>query len=505
MNAASESLPGDILIRLEAVTLRVGGRWILPDSSWTLRVGQHWVVMGPNGSGKTSLTAALTGEVPVVAGRRWLNPAVIREQDMARLAFDTHQGLIARDEARDEARGFAGIDDPGLSAGTLLATAGSGSPTLAAVARRLTLTALLDQPIRSLSTGEMRRLLMARALLRRPRLLILDEPFDGLDSSMRKQFAAMISDLAQNGLQIILVTHRREEMLPFMTHYLVLGEDHIREQGPLPAARPVEPGATRPTSVTLPPSSAGEIRGQLGTNTSAPMIRMDNVCVTYGERQVLRNLNWRVYPGENWLVSGPNGAGKSTLLEMISADHLQAYANAIFLFGRRRGSGESIWEIKQQIGLVSSALQVRYRQKLSGFEVVLSGFFDSVGLFRRASPTQRAQAREWIARLKIEALAEAPFVRLSSGQRRMVLIARAVVKAPALLILDEPCQGLDARNRKRVLAMVEHIGAQTTTNLLFTTHHADEHPPCMTHELRLSTDGAWEVHGPAPGRPQSVQ
>lgn len=221
------------------------------------------------------------------------------------------------------------------------------------------------------------------------------------------------------------------------------------------------------------------------------MIRMAKVSVAYNERQVLKELDWCVNRGENWLVSGSNGAGKSTLLRLISADHLQAYANDIFLFGRKRGTGESIWEVKQRIGLVSSEFQVRYRRPLKGFDVILSGFFDSVGLFRLADRTQRRRARDWIARLQLEEFADAPFDRISSGQQRMVLIARAVVKDPELLILDEPCQGLDTANRARVLTMVDHIGTETQTNLIFTTHHADERPICMTHELRLSRDGGW--------------
>lgn len=492
MGAPTEATTSDDLIRLEKVTLRVGGRWILPNTSWTIRRGQNWVVLGPNGSGKTSLTAALTGEVPVVAGRRWLNPDGIREQDMARLGFETHQQLIARDEARDEGRGFAGIDDPGLSAHALLKTTGSRPDTLTKVAGQLALTTLLNQPIRSLSTGEMRRLLMARALLRSPRLLILDEPFDGLDASMRQHFADIITALAREGLQIVLVSHRNEEILPVMTHYLSLGTDRIEEKGPLPRRAMLGGREAKPEQVDtadLPKTSNRS--PSLQPNGNTPIVRMVNASVAYGDRRVLDNINWSLYHGENWLVSGPNGAGKSTLLRLISADHLQAYANDIFLFGRKRGSGESIWSIKQRIGLVSNEFQVRYRKSLSGYEVVLSGFFDSVGLFRLAGKDQREQARDWVTRLQIEQLADMPFDRLSSGQQRMVLITRAVVKAPELLILDEPCQGLDGRNRARVLAMVQRIGAETPTNLIFTTHHADERPACMTHELRLDRDGAW--------------
>jgi molybdate transport system ATP-binding protein len=208
MASSTDSASSGDLIRLEHITLRVGGRWILPDTSWTIAQGQNWVILGPNGSGKTSLTAALTGEVPVVAGRRWRNPDAIRPQDIVRLSFETHQRLIARDEALDEARGFAGIDEQGLSIRFLLDATEAKPETVAAFIDRWDLFPLLDQPIRSLSTGEMRRFLIARTLLFNPRLLILDEPFDGLDASMRRYLADRITALVREGLQVILVTHR---------------------------------------------------------------------------------------------------------------------------------------------------------------------------------------------------------------------------------------------------------------------------------------------------------
>lgn len=490
MSSKPAPCPADVLVRLENVTLRVGGRWILPDTSWTIRKGQNWAVLGPNGSGKSSLTAALTGEVPVVAGRRRLNTDRLREEDMVRLSFETHRRLIARDEARDEARGFAGIEEVGLTVRALLQAA-SPEGEVASVSALLALDAVLDQPLRSLSTGEMRRLLLARALLRAPRLLILDEPFDGLDPAMRQRLADMITGLMADGQQIVLVTHRAEEILPGMTHYLVLGENRIREQGSLPAEIACEPPG-EPSCADLSALTADKGHELRPAAHTAPLIRMRGVSVSYGERRVLDRLAWRVHPGENWLVSGPNGAGKSTLLRLVSADHLQAYANCIELFGRRRGSGESVWEIKQRIGVVSGEFQVRYRKSISGYAVVLSGFFDSVGLYRQASREQRQHALEWMARLDLEALAETAFDRLSGGQQRMVLIARAVVKDPDLLILDEPCQGLDTANRRRVLGLIDHIGRKTATNLIVTTHHADERPACTTHELRLFPGGRWD-------------
>ena len=161
------------------------------------------------------------------------------------------------------------------------------------------------------------------------------------------------------------------------------------------------------------------------------------------------------------LILGPNGSGKTTLLNLITADNPQAYANRIYLFGRRRGSGESIWDIKQRIGIVSSEFQIRYRKPITAFEVVLSGFFDSVGLYRHASAGQKQMAEQWMAVLGIAHKSDKIFNQLSYGEQRMVLLARAMVKMPLMLILDEPCQGLDRTNRHRILEAIDIIGRRS--------------------------------------------
>ena len=212
---------------------------------------------------------------------------------------------------------------------------------------------------------------------------------------------------------------------------------------------------------------------------------MRNIHVAYGEHVVLDGLNWTVRRGEHWAVVGPNGSGKSTLLSLITGDNLQVYANEVYLFGKRRGEGESIWDIRRRIGVVSPELQLRYRKPVSVREVVLSGFFDSIGLYRRPDPEQEAIADRWLEILGMAERAERPFTRLSYGEKRLALIVRAMVKSPELLILDEPCQGLDRANREMVLALMEGIGEQTTTGLIYITHHEEEMIPCIDHILRL--------------------
>jgi molybdate transport system ATP-binding protein len=215
------------------------------------------------------------------------------------------------------------------------------------------------------------------------------------------------------------------------------------------------------------------------------VIQFCNVTVQYGQKMVFKNLSWTVNRGENWALTGPNGSGKTTLLQMITGDHPQAYANEVYLFGRRRGSGESIWEIKQRLGMVSSEFQLGYRKPIRSYDVVLSGFFDSIGLYRFARQEQHKAAQQWIDLLDLSALQDQRFDLLSYGERRLILLARAMVKAPELLVLDEPCQGLDPSNRRLVRGCIDAIVAEAATQVLYVTHFSDEMPECITHHFEL--------------------
>jgi molybdate transport system ATP-binding protein len=214
------------------------------------------------------------------------------------------------------------------------------------------------------------------------------------------------------------------------------------------------------------------------------LIEMKDTTVKYKDLVVLDKLNWSMKRGENWVILGPNGSGKSTIVKLVVGDNLQGYANQIILFGKRKGSGETLWEIKKHLGVVSSELQVQYRKKMSAYDVIASGFYDSIGLYQYPTPEQKAIADEWIELLKIGDMANHPYHQLSYGQKRMILLARAMVKSPALLVLDEPCHGLDIPNRRRILKIVEMIGG-TPTNLLYVTNHKEEIPNCVTHVMRL--------------------
>jgi molybdate transport system ATP-binding protein len=240
-------------------------------------------------------------------------------------------------------------------------------------------------------------------------------------------------------------------------------------------------------SISLDSQSGNGLDLLASSEATAPeiLIAMKEATVKYGDRVALDRFTWEMKRGENWAILGPNGSGKSTILRLILGDHLQGYANPIWLFGKRRGSGETLWEIKKHIGVVSPEFQVQYRKKMSSYDVIASGFFDSIGLYQYPTGEQRVAVDEWIGRLKLEDIAKEPYDQLSYGQKRMILLARAMVKRPVLLILDEPCHGLDIPNRKRILEIIEKIG-RNKTQLLYVTHQAAEILDCITHILHLS-------------------
>ena len=244
--------------------------------------------------------------------------------------------------------------------------------------------------------------------------------------------------------------------------------------------------------IQLPEPDEPSVRHTLSDNE--PRIVLNDGTVSYNDRPILHHLSWRVNPGEHWQIVGPNGAGKSTLLSLITGDHPQGYSNDLTLFGRRRGSGETIWDIKKHIGYVSSSLHLDYRVSTTVRNVILSGYFDSIGIYQAVSDRQHKLVQQWLDILGIDKrTADAPFHSLSWGQQRLALIVRALVKHPTLLILDEPLQGLDPLNRQLIRRFVDVLIGEGETQLLFVSHHAEDAPACITHRLEFVPEG--DIYG----------
>ena len=490
------------LITLEDVTLRIGGKMLLPGTSWEIRTGEHWAILGSNGSGKSALARAIKGDVPHVRGKLIRHDPEAAGTRIGYVAFELQEEILLREDRQEEARFFSGNKGHALTAGEMLIRDDGNPAVLDRLVQLLGLRPLLDHGLRTLSNGEFRKILIARALLRSPKLLILDDPFAGLDVGSRELLSATVTDLMNHGTQVILVTQRIEEVIPGISHLLLIQDGRVAQAGrrsdvmtPERMKSLLDEG--KPLREKRLPALPLPAERTTREATADPLVEMRHVTVTYGDLIVLKDLNWTVRRSENWAVVGPNGSGKTTLLGMITGDNLQAYANEVYLFGKKRGEGESIWDIRRRLGVVSPELQLQYRHPVPAREVILSGFFDSIGLYRKASKEQVTLADQWLEFLGMTDRADRPFNRLSYGEKRLMLIVRAMVKTPELLILDEPCQGLDRSNREMVLALMQSIGSGGSTGLIYITHHQEELIPCINHVLKLQKDGHEVISGVA--------
>ncbi len=379
---------------------------------------------------------------------------------MTRLSFEQLQKLVSDEWQRNNTDLLSpGEEDTGRTTAEIIQDEVKDPARCARLAEQFGISALLDRRFKYLSTGETRKTLLCQALMTDPQLLILDEPFDGLDVNSRQQLAALLADLHSAGITLVLVLNRFDEIPEFVQFAGVLADCTLSETGEksslLQQALVAQLAHSENWTASLSRSRMSH-RARHALADSAPRIVLNDGVVSYNDRPVINHLSWTVNPGEHWQIVGPNGAGKSTLLSLVTGDHPQGYSNDLTLFGRRRGSGETIWDIKKHIGYVSSSLHLDYRVSTNVRNVILSGYFDSIGIYQAVSDKQHKLVQQWLDILGIDKrTADAPFHSLSWGQQRLALIVRALVKHPTLLILDEPLQGLDHLNRQLVRRFVD--------------------------------------------------
>ena len=346
--------------------------------------------------------------------------------------------------------------------------------------------AMLDKHIILLSSGELRKFQLTKTLLTNPRVLIMDNPFIGLDAKTRDLLHKLLGELTKlTNLQVILVLSKTDDIPVFITHVIpvydrhcgakITKEEYLAQQEKVPAH--VLSEEKRRRILDLPYAD--------NLYHTEHVVDLNKVSIRYGERTILKELDWTVKCGEKWALSGDNGAGKSTLLSLVCADNPQSYACDISLFGRKRGSGESIWEIKKHIGYVSPEMHRAYLKNLPAIDIVASGLHDSIGLYRKKQEGDVAICEWWMDIFGIADLKDRSFLQLSSGEQRMVLLARAFVKDPELLILDEPLHGLDMRNRRLVKDIIEAFCHRKDKTMIMVTHYQNELPDTITDSLYL--------------------
>ena len=454
--------------------------------NFCMEEGEHIAIVGRNGAGKSMFVDLLTGRHPTF-------PDMVRYgfdepyDNLKYISFrDTYGGDNDRTYFLQQRWNQMEIDEETPTVGQKLEEAyqlaGEDTPTRRALQKHLYelfhLESLLDKYIILLSSGELRKYKLAASLFTNPRVLIMDNPFIGLDAQTRDQLKDLLTMLAkEQGLQIILVLAKTDEIPEFIT-YIV----EVKEMKVMPKV------AHRGQSLCNPVANAPySQQGQSPCATDAPeeVIKFNKVTIRYGARTILKDLDWTVRKGEHWSLSGQNGSGKSTLLSLVCADNPQSYACDISLFGHQRGSGESIWDIKKHIGYVSPEMHRSYKQNIPAIQIVASGLKDTVGLYVKPNEAEQAQCRKWLNIFGIGHLADRNFREMSSGEQRLILVARAFVKEPSLLILDEPLHGLDDVNRRMVKDRVDEYCQDPEKTLIYVTHYQEELPRCIDHALYL--------------------
>lgn len=517
------------LISILNCRIQDGSKPLMKEFSWQMKKGEAWLVTGPNGGGKADFVKALNSQldfVPLESKEDEKKGSFYSafENSVSLVSLEVAARLIEEERQRDESE-ILDREDIGRTGRQYIAEVLGGSSKknapLPPIAGRLEampqvklcgVEKILDRGLRYMSTGEIRRTLLCRALLSGSRLLVLSDPFAGLDAESRRILLEFFDTMTGRQLnsteddyafpRIILSMERFSEIPSSINRVLEFTDrkvsfcgnraDYEKELSERRESTREKREAERNEFL----ESLKNIQEKYSADTElvqesegddSPLIKFEDVNVGWGDHHVLVNLDWEVKRNEHYLIRGPNGSGKTTMLELITGDNMQVFREKIYLFGKRRGSGETIWDIKKKLGIVSYRLHVEYRMvgDTTLLEAIISGFYDSIGLYEKPGDFEKATARQWLKLAGFEKREMEAFKNLSYGEQRAILILRAAVKSPRVLILDEPCHGLDENYRSKILDLLEVIAETGTTTLLHVTHDPSEVLPCEKHVLEL--------------------
>ena len=473
------------IIRLKDIVLRLQELQFAEPIDWTICEGEQWAVVGPNGAGKTLLAGVLQKKYAFRSGEHIFMSGKPVSEVVKSIAFKDIYSLADCRNSYYQQRWHSTETEDMPTVSEVLSEY-KDTENLNELLSLFGISDLLPKKLIFLSSGELRKFLVVRTLLSRPEILILDNPFIGLDAPSRDLLVDMLGKMTElHGTQVILLLSNPADLPDMITDVLpVLNrkclspmkrEEFLENKELLDELFPDRVSG----AIDLP------VNGEKEISAYDVAFRMEKVCIKYGSRTILKDLDWEVKCGEKWSLSGPNGAGKSTLLSLVYADNPQSYANTLYLFDRKRGSGESIWEIKKRIGYVSPEMHLYYMENVPAIQIVGSGYFDSVGLFRKCNAEQEEGALKWMKIFGIDNLKDRSFMTLSSGEQRLALLARAFVKDPDLIILDEPLHGLDISNKKLAASVIESFCSRPGKTLIYVTHYPNELPECVDRHFRL--------------------
>lgn len=494
----------DVLLSISDAVLKLGNQVVFNDLSFKGNKGEHWALVGGSGSGKSALLQVIAGKFHLSAGgiRYYFHEEFLTSHPDPDAHLTFHR-LIAMVESRHHFRNLSNTGDfyyqqrynssdseDALTVEEYLDTIKVYADndfgwTMDKAIQKLHLEPLKDKQLIKLSNGETKRLLIAAALLKNPVLLMLDNPLAGLDVQTRAEFGSIIKAITDSGISVIIATSPFE-IPSAITNVAVLKGGKIDQQIPASVFDPKTLAAIGDDGI-----DKNELSDLLNIKADKPIfswiVKMDKVNIRYGEKQVLKDVDWHIKQGERWALLGHNGAGKSTLLSLINADNPQAYANDIVLFDRKRGTGESIWDIKNKTGFISPELYQYFPTDNSCLQVIESGFYDTMGLFRPSDPKKSAIALRWMKALEIDQYARQLLKNIPASAQRLCLLARALIKNPTLLIFDEPCQGMDQHQVIHFKSIVDTICEFSNVTVIYVTHYQHEIPDSITKVLKLES------------------
>lgn len=460
--------------------LDYSGKTVLTDLNWTINTGENYVLFGESGSGKTSLAKIIAGlqsaigDVKINFNLERNLPAEVlfveswyQFKNLEGVANFYYQQRYTSQQAKDTLTVHAELVGYGKEKNLHLDHV---EPILAA----LNFSTFASSQLIELSSGEHKKLQLVKALWLKPQLLIIDQPFTGLDFESRKNLNVLLDEATAEGTQLILISND-DELPSSINRFAKIENGQIVVSNKKDIANPIVEGEPREIPDFLKKSPIF---------TSDEMVKMVDVNISYGDKQVLKNINWEVKAGEKWLLQGHNGSGKSTLLSLINGDHPQSYANELYLFGKKRGSGESIWDIKQHIGLISPEFHWYFDATSTVWQSISSGFYDTVGLFQQLPYTKASQVDELIEYFGLTGSKNDLLSNLPLGKQRLVLLARTIIKNPELLILDEPCQGLDRQQTQHFNHLVDELSNNGMT-VIYVGHFESALPSRLEKRILL--------------------
>jgi len=454
--------------------------WI---KNFDVRACDAWFIWGANRSGVEDFFRLISGE----ACQEAMADQLDLPDNMGVVSFQKQQELY-ESELKKNDTDYMNRLDPGTLALNFL----SDTETHADLIEAFGMTGSLNKGYRQLSTGQSRKLMILSQILKGVSCLVIQSPYDGLDSKSCREMNKALFHLHQQKNQLIVFVNNTADIPSWCTHVGVMSGSRLTHQGKRKEIMEILEQKIQMQSPDfqvlvqdLYENQSIDIEKNPGHKDPMELVRLNKGFAGYGGVTIFQDLSLLINQGDHTLITGPNGCGKSTLLQMITGDHPACYQNDLKILGVQRGTGESIWDLKQHMGIVSSELHRNYNVPGTTLHCIVSGLFDSIGLYRHYTGLQEQQALTWLKRLNMAKETDTPFRQLSHAQQRLVLIARALIKIPRLLILDEPTQGLDESNRKAVLDFLADVAKEGLCTILYVSHREDEYRSFFNQHLRM--------------------